>query len=83
MKKQYVKYLVGTLDQFDPSNYSAVNDEIRIVNEKTDAVSTDFKVEIIISFVKDHSLQQNWIAANPQLTKLVTSQALFTGSIAI
>ncbi len=78
---KYHKNAIGLTDQFDPSNYSAVNDEICLINERTGAVPIHFKVEIIISFLKDHSLQINWIDANPELTDLVTSQILFTGSI--
>ena len=79
--KKYNKYLIGLTDQFDPANYSAVNDEICIINEKTGAIPIHFKAEIIISFLKDHSLQNNWIDGNTELTELVTSQTLFTGSI--
>ena len=81
MTKQYNKYLIGLADQFDPTNYSAVTDEVRRINEKTHAVPTQFKTEIIISFLKNHSLQNNWIGANPELTNMVASKMLFTGNI--
>lgn len=81
MTRQYNKYLVGVADRFDPNNYSSIYEEIRMINEKTDTFPLYFKVEMIISFLKDHSLQSNWIEANPELTQLVTSQTLFTGSI--
>ena len=81
MTTKYNKSFIGLTDQFDPSNYPAVNDEICLINERTGAVPINFKVEIIISFLKDHSLQNKWIDANPELTDLVTSQILFTGSI--
>lgn len=81
MTRKYNKYLVGLTDRFDPADYSAINDEIDIINERTNTSPADFKAEIIISFLKDHSLQNSWIATNPELTGLVTSQTLFTGSI--
>jgi len=81
MTKQYSKYLVGLTDQFNPANYSSVNDEICIINERTDSLPLHYKVEIIISFLKDHSIQNNWVEANPELAELVTSKSLFTGSI--
>jgi hypothetical protein len=81
MKQHYNNYTIGLKDQFDPLNYPLVNDEIRIINEKSEVVPLHFKAEIIISFVKNHSLQNNWIAANPGLTELVTSHTLLTGSI--
>lgn len=32
-----------------------------------------FKVEIVISFLRYHSLRNEWIEANPSLAKLITS----------
>ncbi len=81
MTRKYNKYRVALTDEFDPANYSAVNDEICVINDRTDTVPIHFKADIIISFLKDHSLQNKWIDANPELTELVTSQGLFTGSI--
>ncbi len=36
---------------------------------------------MIISFLKDHSLLNEWIKANPELTKAITSGAVFTGAL--
>lgn len=79
--KQYEKYLIGILDIFEPGNYPAVNAEIINVNQKTADSPFFYKEEIIISFLKNHSLRNDWIDANPQLTKLVTSGQIFTGNI--
>ena len=74
-------YTVGPSDQFDPANYSLINDEIQIINEKTHTFRPYFKVEILISFLKNHCLQTNWIYNNHNLTDFVTSGTLFTGQI--
>jgi hypothetical protein len=79
--KQYNKYLVRSTDQFDPANFSSVTDEIQLINEETVSLPSLFKVEILISFLKDHPLENNWTKANPELTDLVTSGSLFKGSI--
>jgi hypothetical protein len=79
--KQYKKYLIGANDLFDENNFSSVADEVRSINEKTNNSSQSLKVEILISFLKDHSLQDNWITINPELTDLITSGTLFTGNI--
>jgi hypothetical protein len=81
MMKHYNKYLVGPSDKFESTNYSPIDDEIRIINEKTHAFPVYFKTEIIISFLKDHSIQDNWIKANRELADIVTSGTLFTGNI--
>lgn len=79
--KHYNKFLIGVADEFNQVNYPSVNNEISLINEKVGAFPVYFKTEIIISFLKDHSLQSDWIHANPQLTELVTSGTLFTGNI--
>jgi len=79
--KQYNKYLVRPTDQFDPVNFSSVTDEIQLINEETVSLPPLFKVEILISFLKGHSLENHWNKANPELTDLVSSGSLFKGNI--
>jgi hypothetical protein len=79
--KQYNKYLVRATDRFDPVNFSSVTDEIQLINEATVGLPSLFKVEILVSFLKDHSLENNWTEANPRLTGLVTSGSLLKGNI--
>ncbi|MGN6493150.1 MAG: hypothetical protein ACTHLE_14215 [Agriterribacter sp.] len=74
--KHYEKYLILPTDLFDPANFSFVAEELRIINEKTESVSSVFKSDIIISFLKYHSLKRHWIDQNPQLTKMMTSGIL-------
>jgi hypothetical protein len=79
--KQYNKYLIHPADRFDQENFSSVIDEVQSILEKTNTFPSSFKSEIILSFLKNHTIQDNWIEANPGLTELVTSGTLFTGSI--
>jgi hypothetical protein len=79
--KHYNKYPVSLTDQFNPINYPLVNVEISKIKKETDSFPNGFKVEIIISFLKSHSLQNDWIKANPLLTEIITSGAIFTGDI--
>ncbi len=81
MNRHHDNKLIGPTERFIPGNYTAVVEEISLINEKTDSIPIHFKQEIIISFMKDHSLRNKWIDANPELIKLVTSQSLFTGAI--
>jgi len=75
------KYLIKATDQFDPEYFSSINEEVMIINTKTEHLPFSFRSEIIVSFLKDHSLQEDWAKANPGLTALVTSGSLFTGNI--
>ena len=79
--KHYNKYLVRSTDQFDPLNFSSITDEIQLINEGTVSIPPFFKAEILISFLKDHSLEDDWTKANPELTDLITSGALLKGNI--
>lgn len=77
----YSKYFIKTTDQFDPEYFSSINEEVASINTKVEHLPVSFKPDIIVSFLKDHSLQNDWIKANPGLTELVTSGLLFTGNI--
>jgi len=79
--KQYNKYLIRSTDQFDPVNFSSLDDEIHLINEGTASLPPFFKVDILVSFLKGHSLENDWTKANPELTDLVTSGSLLKGNI--
>ena len=78
---QYQKYLIKENDQFDPEFFSFVIDDMKLIKEQTDHVLPTFKTEIILSFLKNHSLENEWLKANPELTKLIGSGSLPTGNI--
>lgn len=80
MTKLYKKFLVGPTDKFDPENFQGMIEEIQMINEKTQTVPSAFKADIIISFLNDHSIQNDWILANPELVALVNSGTLFNGN---
>lgn len=75
------KYLVKNTDRFDPAGFSFVNEEVVAINAQTEYLPVLFKPEIIVSYLKDHCLQNNWIRGNPGLTGIVISGSLFTGHI--
>jgi len=77
----YQKYLIKENDQFDPEFFSFVMDDVKLIKEQTDHVLPTFKTEIILSFLKNHSLENEWLKANPELTRLINSGSLPTGNI--
>lgn len=79
--KHFPKYLIKTTDKFDPDYFSSINEEVASVNTLVEFMPSFFKPEILVSFLKDHSLQNDWLKANPELVSLVTSGSLFTGNI--
>ena len=78
---QYNQYLVSDTDQFNPENFPDVNLEILKINTATAHLPSFYKAEMIVSFLKDHSLHKDWIKYNPRLAKLITSRILFSGNI--
>lgn len=79
--KQYAKYLILATDQFNPEQFPAITEELRAINERIDQILSPFKADIIVSFLKNHSLNNIWISTCPELTGLVTSGIFTTGSI--
>jgi hypothetical protein len=75
------KYLIKTTDQFDPEYFSSINEEIAAINVQIEHLPVVFKPEIIVSYLKDHLIQNDWITANPELATLVKSGSLFKGNI--
>ena len=72
---------IGDLQKFNPNDYPKVVLEITQMLEKIHHIPVYFKRDIIISFLKDHSLKKDWIAANPALTQMFTSGVFVTGNI--
>ena len=78
---EYPKYLVKEGDRFEAETFSSILDEMMTLKEQTRNVSPAFKADILVSFLKDQSLDNNWIKANPELTKLVSAGSLSTANI--
>ena len=77
----YRKFLVKDNDQFNPEFFSFVIDDAKMIREQTDHVLPTFKTEIILSFLKNHSLESEWLNVNPELAKLISSGSLSTGKL--
>ncbi|OQP52874.1 hypothetical protein A4H97_24585 [Niastella yeongjuensis] len=60
-------------EQFYPANFPNAMRELAALRSGISDTSNYFKVEIIISYLKNHTLPIPWIDANPVLTRLVTS----------
>lgn len=77
----YKKYLVRESDKFDPQQFLFITDDIAIIRDQTEHTPSLFKAEIIVGFMKNHSLDNEWMNLNPQLTELVTSGSLSSRNI--
>lgn len=77
----FIQYRVNTDDAFQRELYPNVIDEIEEIGRNTARMSGDYKTEIVISFLKDHSLDIKWIAKNPKLVKFMTSRSVTTSHL--
>lgn len=72
---------IGDLEVFNPENYPDVITELKAMLTVIDRIPLYYKREIIISYLKDHSIKTNWMEANPELATLMVSGSLKTSSI--
>lgn len=72
----YKKFEVSDTDSFDINKLAMVREEIRQLTIHSEDLPAAFKAEIIISFTKDHSITNEWKAANPELVVRILSGRL-------
>jgi hypothetical protein len=75
----YKQYLVAFKDRFIPTNFPLVMEEIKRVKREVDSFANLFKVEMILSFLRNHTIQAECIGANRSLASFISSGYLFTG----
>jgi hypothetical protein len=77
----FVKYEVKDKEAFQPGSYPEVQSEVLIVCQHLNAMGGRYKAEIVISFLRDHSIRTEWFDSNDNVIKLVTSGFLKTNHI--
>lgn len=82
-------YVVKDNDVFIPQNFPFVEEELLLLMKDTYMVADQFKQDIVVSYVKNHSILVTWSKANTALVTLLTSgsikihhlEALFGASV--
>lgn len=74
-------YIIRDNEGFIPKNFPGIVQELKLIKEGISHLAIYFKAEIIVSYIRDHSLQTSWIAGNPSLANLVTSGAFQTSQL--
>jgi hypothetical protein len=69
---------IGEIEKFDPNNYPKIVAELTTMLASLKLIPVYFKREMVISYLKDHCMRTEWIAANPNLAALITSGNLAT-----
>lgn len=68
-------------ENFNPANYPRAMSELSALQSGIAETAVYFKVEIVVSYLKDHILQTTWVDANPALTRMVTSGFFKTSNL--
>lgn len=68
-------------EKFDPANYPKAFYELSVLHQGIAHIAIYFKVEIIISYLKSHSLKTDWVEANPALSRMITSGFFKTSNL--
>ncbi len=71
---QYRKYNIRNTDQFRPDDYPKVLNELSDISNGITGLPGLHRGDIVISFLKERSIKNDWLVANPALAGLITSR---------
>lgn len=77
----YIKYDIADSDKFDQARYLDVTSELHVLLQGLAHMESNYKSSIIISYLKDHSIQMNWLNGNNKLARTITSRSHDTSHI--
>ncbi len=68
-------------DVFSADSYPEMAKELKILKEAARQMPVYFKGEIVISYLKTHSIKSEWIKANPELVMFIRDYSSKTAHI--
>ena len=68
-------------DIFRAADFPMMVNELAAIKKEIADEPGYFRADIIISYLKDHCIKNDWIKANPELTKIITSGTFTTGQL--
>ena len=77
----YIKYDIADSEKFDQARYLDVTSELHVLLQGLAHMESNYKSSIIISYLKDHSIQMNWLNGNNKLARAITSRSHDTSHI--
>ena len=78
---RYNKYNIKETDRFDSNDFPKVQVELEDMLKATEGISSTNKDQIIITYLKDHSLEKGSEEINSELAKMLTDGSLVTTHI--
>ena len=73
---QYAKYLIKDTDKFDAFHFPKISEELDVITTTMANSPTLLNSEMLLSFVKDHNMQAEWVATNPEVAEMISSKTL-------
>ena len=77
----YHKYLIKQGDTFNEENYPKVAQQLTVLKDAITPLPAEHRAEIIISYLKWHSIKTEFAEANPRLTEVMVSNTYATDHI--
>jgi hypothetical protein len=73
---KYQKYLIKASDHFEASNFPGIDENLHLIVSELKGKPQNFKIEMLLSFLKGHSIKAEYVNTNPQLAELIGSKIL-------
>jgi hypothetical protein len=70
---EYPRFLVKDTDQFHPHNFPMLEDDIAGINAGIAHLPSTYKQEMLISFMKYNSINNDWVTVNPLLADAIST----------
>ena len=70
------KFLIRDEDQFVDSRFPELEESLTRIVEQLTSYSSEAKTEMILSFVKHHSISSQLVNDHPELATLISSKSL-------
>src|SRR5688572_30405619 len=73
-----IKYDIKASDRFSAALFPLVTTELSAIGDRLSQIPCRNRGEIVISFLKDHSLKTTWLSESKTTTDLITSRSFTT-----
>jgi hypothetical protein len=72
----YSRFIIRNTDRFDPANFPIQEAKISFAKNAFNKLSSVYRTEMLVSFLKDHCIPSEWVAANRELAGMISSKVL-------
>jgi hypothetical protein len=77
----YQKFLIKETDRFDPNNFPQLETSLEKIVGDLNREPAGPKADMLLSFVKDHCINSQYVIDHPKLATLISTKSLPLGNI--